>query len=142
MASDLRRILETTRTVAVLGIHDDPSKAAYYVPQYLHRVGYRVLGVNPRFAGRRMFGELVVPTLADLPEPVDLVDVFRRSESLPEHLLELLAMQPRPAVVWMQLGVRHDGVAKQLAAAGIEVVQDRCTLADHQRMRLGPPRRA
>lgn len=135
----IRRILEATRTIAVLGAHDDPTKAACYVPQYLHRMGYRVLGVNPKLAGQRLHGTTVVATLAELPEPVDMVDVFRRPEQLPAHLPELLAMQPRPAVVWLQLGIRHDGVAESLRAAGIEVVQDRCTLADHRRLGL-PPR--
>lgn len=137
----LRRIFAATRTIAVLGANDEPSKAAFYVPQYLHRVGFRVLGVNPKLAGQPFFGEPVVATLAELPEPVDMIDVFRRPDQIPMHLPEILAMQPRPAVVWLQLGIRHDAVAKQLRAAGIEVVQDRCTLADHRRLGL-PPRAA
>lgn len=132
----IRRILETTRSIAVLGAHDEPFKAAYYVPEYLHRVGYRIVGVNPKLAGQRLHGAPVVASLAELPEPVDMVDVFRRPETLPGHLPELLAMQPRPAVVWLQLGIRHDGVAASLRAVGIEVVQDRCTLADHRRLGL------
>jgi predicted CoA-binding protein len=135
----LRTILETCPTVAVLGIHDDDARAAYYVPEYLHEHGYRVLGVNPRLAGRALFDHAVVGTLAELGEPVDLVDVFRRSEWLPQHLADLLAVRPR--VVWMQLGVRHDAVARALEADGIEVVMDRCTMADHRRLRLGRPHR-
>lgn len=135
----LRRIFEATRVIAVLGAHDDHTKAAFYVPQYLQRMGYRVRGVNPKLAGRQLHGTPVVATLADLDEPVDMVDVFRRPELLPDHLPELLAMQPRPAVVWLQLGIRHDRVAERLRAEGIEVVQDRCTLADHRRLGL-PPR--
>jgi uncharacterized protein len=135
----LRRILESTRVIAVLGAHDEPSKAAFYVPQYLHRMGYRVRGVNPKLAGRELHGAPVVATLTEIDEPVDMVDVFRRSDLLPEHLPEILAMQPRPAVVWLQIGVRHDRFAERLRAEGIEVVQDRCTLADHRRLRL-PPR--
>jgi predicted CoA-binding protein len=137
--ASIRRILETTRTIAVLGAHDDPSKAACYVPQYLHRMGYRVLGVNPKLAGQELHGARVVATLAELGEAVDMVDVFRRPDQLPVHLPELLAMQPLPAVVWLQLGIRHDAVAERLRGAGIEVVQDRCTLADHRRLGL-PPR--
>lgn len=133
---ELRRILESTRRVAVLGMHDAPIKAAFYVPEYLHRVGYEVYGVNPKLAGRRMFSHEVVATLAELPEAVDMIDVFRRSELLPGHLDEILAMAVRPAVVWLQLGVRNDRVAQRLRAEGIEVVQDRCTLADHQRLGL------
>jgi predicted CoA-binding protein len=139
-ARRIRTILETSPTVAVLGIHVDTYKPAHYVPAYLHEQGYRILGVNPEFAGRELFGNVVVATLAELTEPVDLVDVFRRPTALPDHLPELLAMTPRPPVVWFQLGIRNDAVAGALEAAGIEVVQSRCTLADHQRMGLGRPR--
>jgi len=136
----LRTILTGSPTVAVLGIHDDDARPAYYVPEYLHERGYRVLGVNPKLAGRELFGEPVVARLADLREPIDLVDVFRRSEWLPDHVDELIALRPR--VVWMQLGVRDDEVARKLRDAGIEVVMDRCTMADHRLLRLGAPTRA
>lgn len=134
---DVRAILAHSPTVAVLGIHRDPARAAFYVPEYLHAHGYRVLGVNPALAGQVLFGQPVVATLAELTEPIDLVDVFRRPDALPGHQAELLAC-PAP-VVWFQLGIRHDGVAAALAAAGKTVVQDRCTLADHQRLGLGAP---
>jgi len=135
----LREILETCPTVAVLGIHDDTSRAAFYVPEYLDEKGYRILGVNPNLVGHELFGHPVVARLTDLDEPIDLVDVFRRSSWLPDHLDDLIACRPR--VVWMQLGVRNDAVARALEAAGIEVVQDRCTMADHQVMGLGRPHR-
>jgi predicted CoA-binding protein len=135
----IRTILATSPTIAVLGIHTDTYKPAYYVPAYLHEQGYRILGVNPAFAGQVLFGEPVVARLADLKEPVDLVDVFRRPTALPDHLPELLAL--RPPAVWFQLGIRNDAVARELEAAGIEVVQSRCTLADHRRFQLGRPRK-
>jgi hypothetical protein len=131
-------ILETSPTIAVLGIHVDSFKPAHYVPEYLHQQGYRILGVNPEFAGQILFGEPVVAHLADLREPVDMVDVFRRPNALPAHLPEFLALHP--PVVWFQLGIRNDEVARELEAAGIEVVQSRCTLADHRRWGLGRPR--
>lgn len=137
----LREILSTSPTVAVLGIHTAPDKAAYYVPEYLHDEGYRILGVNPTLAGRELFGTPVVATLAELREPVDLVDVFRRPELIPAHVDDILAMQPRPRFVWFQLGIRNDAAAKRLEEAGITVIQDRCTLADHQRLRLAAPSR-
>jgi predicted CoA-binding protein len=139
--STIRDILATCPTVAVLGIHTDPEKAAFYVPEYLHDEGYRVIGVNPRFAGDDLFGERVRNTLVEIDEPVDLVDVFRRPEHLPGHVDEILAMNPLPRVVWFQLGIRNNAAAQRLEAAGIRVVQDRCTLADHQRLQLGPPAR-
>lgn len=135
----LREILTTSPTIAVLGIHREPEKAAFYVPEYLHDEGYRIIGVNPQFRGDELFGEPVRATLAEITEPVDLVDVFRRSELIPQHVEDILAMNPRPKVVWFQLGIRNDDVAHILEAAGITVVQNRCTLADHQRLGLGPP---
>jgi len=137
----IRDILRSSPTVAVLGMHADPEKPAFYVPEYLHDEGYRVIGVNPRFAGQELFGETVRATLADIGEPVDLVDVFRRGSNIPGHVDDILAMQPRPRVVWFQLGIRNDAAARVLEQAGITVVQDRCTLADHQRLQPGAPGR-
>jgi uncharacterized protein len=139
--AQLREILMTSPTIAVLGVHHEPEKAAYYVPEYLHDEGYRIIGVNPQFHGRQLFGEPVHNTLAEIGEPVDLVDVFRRAELIPEHIEDILAMNPRPKVVWFQLGIKNDDAAKVLEASGITVVQNRCTLADHQRLGLGAPAR-
>jgi uncharacterized protein len=134
----LRRILEETRTIAVLGAHWEPARPACYVPVYLDEVGYRVLPVNPAGIGRTLFDGArrrpFVAALADLEGPVDMVDVFRRAELLPQHVDEILGMPHRPKVVWFQLGIRNDAVAATLEAAGITVVQDRCTLADHRRL--------
>ena len=88
--------------------------------------------------GESILGSKVVARLADLPGPVDLIDVFRRPDRLPDHLDELIAARPR--VVWFQLGIRNDEVARALEAAGIEVVQDACTYAEHRRLGLGAPR--
>ena len=134
--NQIRRILKQARTVAVLGATDKSFKAGFYVPDYLLGQGYRVLPVSPRLAGTELFGRTVVASLAELDEPVDLVDVFRRPETLPGHLDELLALAPK--VVWMQQGIRHEGVAAALEEAGIEVVQDACTLAEHRVLGLGP----
>lgn len=137
----IREILSSSPTIAVLGIHHEPEKAAFYVPEYLHDEGYRIIGVNPMFTEQTLFGEKVRATLAEIKEPVDLVDVFRRAEQIPGHVEDILAMQPRPKVVWFQLGIKNDEAAKILEAAGITVVQNRCTLADHQRLSLGAPAR-
>jgi predicted CoA-binding protein len=139
--AQIRQILTSSPTIAVLGLHHEPDKAAFYVPEYLHDEGYRILGVNPTFVDRTMFGERVRATLAEIGEPVDLVDVFRRAEHIPQHVEDILSMKPRPKVVWFQLGIRHDDAAKILEAAGITVIQNRCTLADHQRLGLGAPAR-
>jgi predicted CoA-binding protein len=137
----VREILSSSPTIAVLGIHSQPDKAAFYVPEYLHGQGYRIIGVNPRFADQAMFGERVRATLAEIGEPVDLVDVFRRPDQIPAHVEDILAMKPRPKVVWLQLGIQNDDAAKILEAAGITVIQNRCALADHQRLGLGAPAR-
>ncbi|MFO0758032.1 MAG: CoA-binding protein [Byssovorax sp.] len=125
--------LKRAKTIAVLGAHHVPSRPAFYVPEYLHHQGYKILPVNPTLVGRTLFGEPVRATLAELREPVDIVDVFRLAELLPGHLPDILAMSPRPRVVWLQLGIRNDAFAKAIVEAGIDVVQDRCTLADHRR---------
>ena len=134
--SDVRSILEQARVIAVLGAHNIQGKPACYVPQYLHDVGYRVIPVNPRFVGETLFGERVRATLAEIEMPVDIVDVFRRPEHIPPHVPDMLAMRPRPKLVWLQLGITNDDVAEQLVREGIDVVQDRCTLADHRRFGL------
>jgi uncharacterized protein len=130
----LTRILREARTVAVLGAKAQPSEPAHYVPAYLAREGYRVLPVNPTLAGTQILGEPVVPTLADLAGPVDVIDVFRRPEYLPGHAAEILKLPWRPAVVWFQLGIRNDAAAERLARAGIRVVQDRCMMPEHRRL--------
>lgn len=131
--------LRDARTVAVIGAHVRPEKPAHYVPAYLREQGYRVVAVNPAFVGQSLFDEPVRGTLAELGElgvAVDIVDVFRRSEDVGQHLDDMLAMKPPPRVVWLQQGIRNDQVAAALIAAGIDVVQDRCTLADHRRFQL------
>ena len=130
----LTRIFTTARTVAVLGAKAGDDQPAFYVPAYLAARGYRILPVNPTLAGRSLFGRPVAPTLADLAEPVDVIDVFRRPEFLPVHAREILSLPWRPAVVWFQLGIRHDGAAEALARAGILVAQDRCMMPEHRRL--------
>jgi uncharacterized protein len=134
---EIRDVLARARTIAVLGAHHQPSRPAFYVPDYLHAQGYRVVPVNPTLVGTTLWGEPVRATLAELGEPVDIVDVFRLAEVLPSHLPDILAMKPPPRLVWLQLGIRNEGFAEALVAADIDVVQDRCTLADHRGFGLG-----
>jgi uncharacterized protein len=134
----LRQVLAAARTMAVLGAHPRPERPAHYVPRYLAQQGWRVIPVNPRFAGTVLFGEPVLARLADVPIPVDLLDVFRRSEDLMAHLPEILAMPHRPKCVWLQSGIVNDDFARALVEAGIDVVQDECTYALHRRFGLSP----
>lgn len=136
--AEVRRVLEEARVIAVLGAHDEPRRPAFYVPDYLARMGYRVIPVNPLLAGQQLWGEAVRAELAAIGEPVDVVDVFRRSEHLHDHLDDLLAMRPPPALVWLQLGIRNDAFTRRLVEEGIDVIQSRCTMADHRSMGLGP----
>lgn len=131
---DVVRVLRESKTVAVLGAHVNSSKAAYYVPRYLDSENYDIYPVNPTYAGKTLFDEEVVSDLTKLDAPIDVVNIFRRSEHLPDHVDDILAMEPLPKVVWFQLGIRNDEVAEKLSTAGIEVIQDRCMLADHQRL--------
>lgn len=129
--------LRRYRRVAVLGASVHRDKPAHYVPRYLDGAGYEIFPVNPTHAGAELFGRTVVAALSGLDgtdPPVEVVDVFRRPEHLPDHLPEILAMDPRPRLVWFQQGIRHDEVARELSDAGIDVIQDRCMLADHQRL--------
>ncbi len=136
--AQIAAVLRSARTIALLGAHSDPSRPAYYVPEYLHSQGYRILPVNPALAGQTLFGERVRASLAELGEEIDIVDVFRRPDLLRSHLDDLRAMKPRPRLVWLQLGIRNDDFAREVEASGIDVVQDRCTLADHRRLGVGP----
>ena len=131
---DLRKVLQEAHTIAVLGAHPEASRPAHYVPDYLHRKGYQVLPVNGQHAGKELWGQAVRAKLSDLDQPVDIVDVFRRADALDAHLPEILAMQPRPKLVWLQQGIRNDEFARRLLDEGIAVVQDRCTMAEHGRL--------
>jgi len=129
---DLRAFLASARRIAVLGAHPDPARPAHYVPDYLHRRGYHIIPANPVYAGRVLWGEPVRASLREVGEPVDVVDVFRRSEQVAEHVDEILAL--RPALAWLQLGIRNDAAARTLEDAGIAVVQDRCLMVEHRRL--------
>jgi predicted CoA-binding protein len=128
--ADVRALLQRTRRIAVLGIKTpDTGAPAYYVPEYAQQAGYEIVPVPVYYPEvTELLGEPVHRTLAAIPGPVDMVNVFRRPKDIPAHLDDILAARPRS--VWFQLGIRHDGVAEQLARAGIDVVQDRCLLVE------------
>lgn len=131
---DVGRILRDHKVIAVVGFHPDPMKPAHYVPEYMYRQGYTIIPVNPALAarGESFFGSRAVSTLAEIAVPVDVVEVFRRSDKVGVHLADMLAMKPLPRVVWLQQGIRNEEVAAELLAHGVDVVQDRCMLADHR----------
>jgi uncharacterized protein len=129
----LREVLGAAKTIAVIGISDDPSRASFGVSRYLQRSGYRILPVNPNVA--EVHGEEAYPSLEALPEPPDVINVFRRSE----HVAGLVepAIASGAKLFWTQLGVRDDEAAKKLEAAGMTVVQDRCLMIEHMRLTNG-----
>jgi len=122
-------ILRSARRVAVVGLSPKPERPSHGVASYLQRAGYTIIPVRP--TGRKILGEPVQPDLraAASTGPIDIVDIFRRSEYVPALLDDLLTIRPR--LVWMQVGVRDDGTAERLEAAGIPVVMDRCLAVDH-----------
>ncbi len=128
----IRGLLRATRSVAVLGIKDDPAEDAHRVPAYLQSRGLRILPVNPKL--NRVLGEDAVASLAGLRETPDVLNVFRAAQHLPGHLPEMLALDPAPRCVWLQLGIRDDDFARRLEEAGITVVQDRCLMVDYARL--------
>ena len=132
----IRRILTETTTIALLGASANPARPSHQVLRYLIAAGYRVHPVNPGLAGQTLIGRTVYADLADLPEPVDMVDVFRDPTHLPRILAEMLALDLRPKVLWTQLGVVDEVVAAQAEAAGIEVVMDRCPAIEIPRLGL------
>ena len=128
----LRGILERTRTIAVVGASPEAWRASYGVSAYLKRAGYRIIPVNPTAVGECVHGEALVAALADIREPIDLVNVFRRPQFLPGVVEEAIAVGA--PVVWMQLGIRHEGAKDRAEAAGVAVVMDRCISVEHRRL--------
>ncbi len=122
----LRDLLRRVRTIAVVGASDDPARPSHGVLRFLVGAGYRVYAVNPALRVGQIAGAPVHAHLADVPEPIDMVDVFRRTEAVDAVLDEALALRPRPAAFWMQLGVRAEGAAARAAAHGLAVVMNRC----------------
>lgn len=133
---DLRRILATTRVVAVVGVSPDPVRPSHFVARYLGLRGFRVIPMNPGHAGTTLFGETVRARLADIPPeiPVDMVDIFRRPDQVPPIVDEALAHLPHLRTIWMQIGIEHAEAAARAEARGIEVVQNRCPKIEYQRL--------
>lgn len=127
-------ILRSVRTVAIVGASANDVRPSFFVLKYLLDKGYRVIPVNPGQAGKAILGQTVYARLADIPEPVDMVDIFRPSSAVPAVMDEVLKMSPPPSVVWMQLTVRDDASAARAEAAGIKVVMNRCPKIEYARL--------
>ena len=124
----IRAILSEVRTIAIVGASANAARPSYFVMKYLSERGYRVFPVNPGQLGKTVAGLTFVATLADVPEPIDMVDVFRAPEHVPAVVDEVLKLDPLPKVLWTQLGVRSD------EAAGLKVVMNRCPKIEYGRL--------
>ncbi len=124
----INKILTEARIVAVVGFSSVPQKAGYYVPAYLQQQGYRVIPVNPNLS--KGLGEPAYAALADVPEPIDLVLIFQRSENVPPFVEQ--AIECGAKAVWMQLGIANEAAAERARAVGLDVVEDACMLVEHR----------
>lgn len=131
---DLRARLAMVRSIALVGASAQPVRPSHTVMAYLLSVGFRVYPVNPALAGQDLLGSEVYASLADIPHPVDLVDVFRRPAALPAVTAAALALEPRPKLIWFQLGLTHPEAEAAAKAAGLGVIADRCLKIEHQRL--------
>lgn len=131
---DLRRILTSVKTIALVGFSANPSRPSHGVAQFLQRKGFRVIPVNPGLAGQSHIGETVYASLADIPEPIDMVDVFRSSEFVDGVMDEAIAAKAK--VVWTQLGVMDEAAAAKGRAAGLDVVMNKCPAIEMPRLGL------
>jgi predicted CoA-binding protein len=130
----VRKILAEVKTVAVVGASDNRARPSNIVVRYLTSKGYRVFPVNPRHAGGEIEGLKVYAKLADIPVPIDMVDIFRRPDALAAMVDEALALDPRPKAIWMQLGLRDDAAAAKAEEAGVKVVMNRCAKIEYGRL--------
>jgi predicted CoA-binding protein len=128
----LRRILAQNRVVAVVGLSGDWYRPSYFAAKYLQEHGYRVIPVNPRYAGQKVLGETCYASLREIPEKVDIVDVFRRTRDVPPIAEDAIAIGAR--VLWQQIGVKNQAAAEKARAAGLDAVMDRCVKIEHARL--------
>lgn len=127
-------ILNSVKTIAIVGASANDVRPSYFVTKYLLSKGFKVIPVNPGHAGKEILGQLVYARLADIEVPLDMVDIFRVSDAVPGIVEEILALEHLPKVIWMQLGVRNDEAAALAEAAGIKVVMNRCPKIEYGRL--------
>jgi hypothetical protein len=130
----IRGILNTVKTIAMVGVSNRESRPSYFAFKYLLERGYRMIPINPGLAGGELLGQRVYAKLADIPEPVDMVDIFRASPYALGIVEEAIKLSPRPRVVWMQLGVHNDAAAALAEANGLKVVMNRCPKIEYGRL--------
>ena len=130
----LRTILKRTKTVAVVGVSANQIRPSFYVARYLKLKGFRVIPINPGLAGQTLLGETVYGDVSQVPDDVDMVDIFRRSEAVPDIVDASLARWPALQTIWMQIGVTHPQATAIAEQRGVDVIQDRCPKIEYQRL--------
>lgn len=131
----IEEMLANSKTIAVIGMKDDETEVAFKIPNYMKERGYLIYPVNPVKAGKEVFETTFYQSLLDIKDEIDLVNIFRRPEFLVDHAKEILKMNPLPKYVWFQLGIYNDEAAQMLEANGIKVVQNRCIMVEHARLK-------
>ncbi|MCD6505098.1 CoA-binding protein [Candidatus Poribacteria bacterium] len=127
----IREILTRHKTVAIVGLSGYPSRDSYKVAEYLKRQGYKIIPINPRY--RELLGERCYPSLLDVTEPVEIVDIFRKPQAVPQIVEQ--AIQKGAKVIWMQKGIVNNSAAEMAIKAGLDVVMDRCMMVEHMVLR-------
>ncbi|MEM7521925.1 MAG: CoA-binding protein [Pseudomonadota bacterium] len=130
----LKNVLTRAKRIAIVGVSTNPVRASYFVARYLGLKGFEVVPVNPAYAGEVLFGQTIISDLSEIAVPVDMIDIFRRSEAVPEIVAHALALFPALQTIWMQLGVMHPAATAQAQARGVTVIQDRCPKIEYQRL--------
>lgn len=130
----LKSTLQKAEIVAVVGVSMNPVRPSYYVARYLSLKGFTVIPVNPGHAGKDLFGQTVRGSLSEIEEPVDMVDIFRRSEAIPPIVDEALEVFPNLRTIWMQIGVEHAEAAATARSRGVDVIMNRCPKIEYQRL--------
>ena len=133
-SDDIRGILTSVKTVALVGASSNTVRPSYFMMKYLLDKGYEVIPVNPGLAGQELLGQMVYASLKDIPKPIDMVDIFRSSEAAGPITDEALSLLPLPKVIWMQLSVRNDAAAAKAEAAGLQVVMNRCPKMEYGKL--------
>jgi predicted CoA-binding protein len=132
--SYIRGILNTVKTIAMVGASAKDNRPSYFAFKYLLERGYRMIPINPGLAGKDLLGQPIYARLSDIPEPIDMVDVFRASAYALPVVQEALMLKPKPQVIWMQLSVRNDAAAALAEANGLKVVMNRCPKIEYGRL--------
>lgn len=130
----LRSILTRTKTIAMVGVSMNPVRPSYYVARYLDLKGFDIVPVNPLHAGKVLFGKTIMGRLSEIEHRIDMVDIFRRSEAVPEIVEDAIAHLKGLRTVWMQIGVEHADTAARAEAMGLTVIQNRCPKIEYQRL--------